>query len=105
MGENDEAHRGLDRRGSGGNYHGVERRCSLDQGKFIVATIYRSVFYGLFVFNIILAGAVLNLTWFAKVGPRYTADDGAREKAERIQGDQDLQARIDALHRQEWNRE
>jgi hypothetical protein len=63
-----------------------------------VATIYRSVFYGLFVLNIVLAGAVLNLTWFAKVGPRYTADDGAREKAERVQADQALHARIAALH-------
>lgn len=63
-----------------------------------MATVYRSVFYGLFAFNIILAGAVLNLTWFAKAGPRYTADDGAREKAERIQADRDLHARIAALH-------
>ena len=70
-----------------------------------MATIYRSVFYGMFVFNIILAGAVLNLTYFAKVGPRYTADDGAREKAERIQADNDLTARIDALHCSEWNQE
>ena len=105
MGENDETDHCLDRRSTDWNYYGVERRSGLDQGKFIVATVYRSVFYGLLAFNIILAGAVLNLTYFAKVGPRYTADDGAREKAERIQGDQDLQARIDALHRQEWNRE
>ena len=70
-----------------------------------MATIYRSVFYGLFVFNIILAGAVLNLTYFAKVGPRYTAEDGAREKAERVQADQALRARIDALHPPVWTPE
>lgn len=35
---------------------------------------------------------------FAKQGARFTAADGAREKAERIQGDADLHARIDALH-------
>lgn len=70
-----------------------------------MATVYRSVFYGLFAFTIILAGAVLNLTYFAKVGPRYTADDGAREKAERIQADNDLTARIGALHCSEWNQE
>ena len=63
-----------------------------------MATVYRSVFYGLFIFNIVLSVAVLNLTFFAKVGPRYTADDGAREKAERIQADKDLTARIAALH-------
>ena len=63
-----------------------------------MATVYRSVFYGLFVFNIVLSLSVINLTFFANKGARYTAADGASEKAERIQGDQDLQARIDALH-------
>ncbi len=70
-----------------------------------MATIHRWTFYGILIFNIVLSISVLNLTYFAKQGPRFTADDGAREKAERIQGDKDLQARIDALHRQEWNRE
>ena len=105
MGENDKANRSLDRRGSGGNYHGMERRVCMDQGKFIVATVYRSVFYGLLAFNIVLSVAVLNLTFFAKVGPRYTADDGAREKAERIAADKELTARIDALHPPVWSHE
>lgn len=105
MGENDETDHCLDRRGADRNYYGVERRGGLDKGKFIVATVYRSVFYGLPAFNIVLSLAVINLTFFAKQGKRYTADDGAREKAERIQSDKDLQARIDALHRQEWNQE
>lgn len=70
-----------------------------------MAAVYRSVFYGLFAFNIVLSLAVINLTFFANKGARYTAADGAREKAERIQGDQDLQSRIDALHRQAWNQE
>ena len=61
-------------------------------------TIHRWTFYGILVFNIVLSAAVLNLTWFAKVGPRYTAEDGAREKAERVQADQALHARIAALH-------
>lgn len=60
-------------------------------------TIRRWTFYGLLIFNIILGSTVLNLTFFAKQGARYTAADGGVEKAERIQGDQDLQARIDAL--------
>lgn len=67
-----------------------------------MATVHRWTLYGILAFNLILAASVLNLTYFAKQGPRYTADDGAREKAERIQGDQDLQARIDALHRHEF---
>ena len=96
---------GLDRRGTGGNYYGVERRRNLGPGAHVVATIHRWTFYGILIFNIVLSISVLNLTYFAKQGPRFTADDGAREKAERIQGDKDLQARIDALHRQEWNRE
>jgi len=68
-------------------------------------TIYRSVFYGILAFNIVLSATVLNLTYFAKQGPRYTADDGAREKAERIQADKELTARIDALHQPHWGHE
>lgn len=70
-----------------------------------MATVHRWTLYGILVFNLVLAASVLNLTYFAKQGPRYTAEDGAREKAERVQSDKDLQERIDALHRQEWNRE
>lgn len=61
-------------------------------------TVYRGVFYALLIFNVILTISVLNLTLFAKQGPRYTADDGAREQAERIASDQALAARIDYLH-------
>lgn len=63
-----------------------------------MATVYRSVFYGLLAFNIVLSLAVIHLTFFANKGARYTAADGAREKAERIQADQALHARIAALH-------
>ena len=68
-------------------------------------TIHRWTFYGILVLNVILVGSLLNLTMFANKGARFTAADGAREKAERIQGDQDLQARIDALHCREWGQE
>lgn len=88
----------LDRRGRGGNYYGVERRRNLGPGAFVMATAHRWTLYGILAFNMVLAASVLNLTYFAKQGPRYTADDGAREKAERIQADKDLTARIDSLH-------
>lgn len=52
----------------------------------------------LLTLNCVLFVAVINLGAFAQNGPRYTADDGARERAERIQADQDLAARIDELH-------
>lgn len=61
-------------------------------------TVYRGVFYALLLFNFILTISVLNLTLFAKQGPRYTADDGAAERAERIAGDLALATRIDVLH-------
>lgn len=97
MGANNQTDRRLASRRGGGNYYGVERRSGLDQGKFVVATVHRWTFYGILIFNVILSVMVLNLTFFAKKGPRYTADDGAREQAERVQADQDLMARIDAL--------
>lgn len=52
----------------------------------------------LLTLNCVLFVAVVNLGAFAKKGPRFTADDGARERAERIQADQALSARIDLLH-------
>lgn len=61
-------------------------------------TVYRGVFYALLIFNVILTISVLNLTLFAKQGSRYTADDGAVERMERIAGDQALATRIDELH-------
>jgi hypothetical protein len=88
----------LDRRWRGGNYYGVERRRNLGQGAFVMATVHRWTLYGILAFNMVLAASVLNLTYFAKQGPRYTAEDGAREKAERIQADKDLTARIDSLY-------
>ena len=95
----------MGRRGVGGGYHGLERRNNLDQGKFIVVTVYRSVFYGLLAFNIVLTAAVLSLIWFANIGARYTAEDGDREEAGRVQSDKDLHARIDALHPPVWTHE
>lgn len=83
---------------SGRGYHGVERRRGLDQGKVVATTVYRGTFYALLVFNVVLTISVLNLTFFAKKGPRYTADDGAVERTERIAGDQALATRIDELH-------
>ena len=52
----------------------------------------------LILFNAVLTVAVVNLGAFASKGPRYTADDGARERQERIASDQALAARIDLLH-------
>ena len=83
---------------SGRGYYGLERHRGLDQGKVVMFTVYRGVFYALLIFNVILTISVLNLTFFAKKGPRYTADDGAVERTERIAGDQALAARIDELH-------
>jgi hypothetical protein len=54
----------------------------------------------LLLLNAILVGAVVNLGAFASKGPRYTADDGARERQERVTTDLALAARIDELHRQ-----
>lgn len=90
-------HRDMGNRNCGGNHYGVERRRGMDKGKFVVATVHRWTFYGILVFNVILSASVLNLTFFAKKGPRYTADDGAREQAERVQADQDLHARIGSM--------
>lgn len=97
MADNDETCRSLDRRGRGGDYHGVERRRNLDQGSFVMMTIYRSVFYGILVFNIVLSATVLNLTYFAKQGPRYTAADGDHDRYERNAADAALSARITVL--------
>lgn len=52
----------------------------------------------LLALNMVLCVAVINLGAFASRGPRYTADDGARERAERVASDQALAARIDLLH-------
>ncbi len=76
----------------------MERRRGVDQGKVVVTTVYRGAFYALLVFNMILTISVINLTFFAKKGARYTADDGARERQERIASDQALAARIDRIH-------
>lgn len=52
----------------------------------------------LLVINVFLAASVVHLNFFASKGPRYTADDGARERQERIVSDLALAARIDELH-------
>ena len=54
----------------------------------------------LLTLNWVLFVAIINLGAFASKGPRYTADDGARERHERIQADLALGARIDLLHNQ-----
>ena len=64
----------------------------------VVATVYRGTFYALLVFNVVLTISVLNFTFFAKKGPRYTADDGRAEREQRIAMDLALAARIDELH-------
>lgn len=65
----------------------------------VVATVYRGTFYALLVFNVVLTISVLNLTFFAKKGPRYTAADGAAEREQRIAMDLALSARIDKVHK------
>jgi hypothetical protein len=63
-----------------------------------VINIHRVTFWGLLAINVVLAVAVINLGAFAKKGPRYTAEDGARDRMERIQSDLALAARLDHLH-------
>ncbi len=74
-----------------------------------MTTVYRGTFYALLLFNFILAMAVINLSFFANRGARFTAADGAKERLERIQedtrereermqADRDIIARIDNLH-------
>jgi len=48
--------------------------------------------------HITMVSLLVNLAFFAAKGSRYTAVDGARERAERIASDQALAARIDYLH-------
>lgn len=48
--------------------------------------------------HITMVSLLVHLAFFAAKGPRYTADDGARERAERIASDQALAARIDYPH-------
>jgi hypothetical protein len=52
----------------------------------------------LIALNLILTAAVINLGAFASKGPRYTADDGARERQERITSDLALAARVNKIH-------
>ena len=102
---NDKTCLGVDRRVGCGNYTGMERRRNLGSGAYVMMTIHRWTFYGILVLNVILVGSLLNLTMFAKQGARFTAADGAHERAERIQGDADLHARIDSLHPQHGGHE
>lgn len=68
---------------------------------------------GLIIFNAVLVSIVVHLIFFAAKGPRFTAEDGAQERAarlaadlrerdERMQADQDIIARIDNLHPHVW---
>jgi len=52
----------------------------------------------LLTLNCALFVAIVNLGAFASRGPRFTADDGARERHERTQADLALGARLDLLH-------
>ena len=52
----------------------------------------------LVIINVGLFATVTHLMFFAVNGARYTAADGARERAERIEAYQALAARIDLLH-------
>lgn len=53
---------------------------------------------GLIVINVGTASMLTHLMFFAGKGPRYTADDGARERQERIVSDLALAARLDTIH-------
>ena len=68
---------------------------------------------GLIIFNAVLVSIVVHLLFFAAKGPRFTAEDGAQERAarlaadtlereERLQADRDIIARIDNLHPHVW---
>lgn len=68
---------------------------------------------GLIIFNAVLVSIVVHLLFFAAQGPRFTAEDGAQERAarlaadtlereERLQADRDITARIDNLHPHAW---
>jgi hypothetical protein len=52
------------------------------------------------VFHVVMVTLLVHLTFFAVKGARYTADDGAHERQERIAADLALAARIDELHNQ-----
>ena len=47
--------------------------------------------------HVVVVSLLVHLAFFAAKGPRYTADDGARERTERIAADQELAARVDRL--------
>ena len=68
---------------------------------------------GLILFNAVLVSIVVHLMFFAAKGPRFTAEDGAQERAarlaadirerdERMQADRDILLRIDNLHPHVW---
>ncbi len=52
----------------------------------------------LVLINIGLFATITHLMFFAAKGARYTAEDGARERQERVAADLALAARIDVLH-------
>ena len=63
-----------------------------------MSPFYRRALVALVLLNAMLIVAIANLGAFAAKGPRYTADDGARERQERATADLALAARIDLLH-------
>lgn len=50
------------------------------------------------VFHVAMVSLLVHLAFFAAKGARYTAEDGARERQERVAADLALAARIDVLH-------
>ena len=48
--------------------------------------------------HITMVSLLVHLAFFAAKGSRYTAEDGARERQERVAADLALAARIDVLH-------
>lgn len=53
---------------------------------------------GLIVINVATASMLTHLMFFAGKGARYTAQDGASERQERITSDLALAKRLDVLH-------
>jgi hypothetical protein len=59
--------------------------------------LHKTAITVLAAFHVIMVSLLIHLTFFAAKGPRYTADDGEKERQERIAADLALVARIDEL--------
>ncbi len=55
---------------------------------------------GLIAFNAILVFMVVNLSFFAAEGARYTADEGRQDRADSLSRDTSLAVRLGELERQ-----